>query len=200
VELFLGPGPNAEEVRSGTLPQIVLTQEEMSSKAGTYMSSDGDVVTVATRNGRLVADPVGAAIEFVPVSATRFKSINAPVDIEIQFANPSATQRNLTVKVDTQPPQSFTSVQAVSPASAQLAEYSGDYYSEELQITYKLAVAGDKLQLTYRNAPPSALSPTAADSFRAGGRTFRFTRDERKRVSGFRLNAGRVRNLLFVKR
>jgi CubicO group peptidase (beta-lactamase class C family) len=84
--------------------------------------------------------------------------------------------------------------------AAQLAEYVGEYYSEELQTTYKVVGEGDKLSVKRRNRPDSALTPTIKDTFTLGGLSFNFNRDGQKRITGFKLDAGRVRNLRFVKK
>jgi CubicO group peptidase (beta-lactamase class C family) len=82
-------------------------------------------------------------------------------------------------------------------SAEQLAVYAGDYYSEELDVTYRLRVEGDTLRLFLGNWLDSPLVPSESDTFRARFLTFRFMRDSAKRASGFLLDAGRVRNLRF---
>ncbi len=82
-------------------------------------------------------------------------------------------------------------------SAEQLAAYAGDYYSEELDVTYRLRVEGDTLRLFLGNWLDSPLVPSEPGVFRAGVLTFRFTREARERLSGFLLDAGRVRNLRF---
>jgi hypothetical protein len=48
-------------------------------------------------------------------------------------------------------------------------------------------------------AEPSALRPLVRDEFSISGVTLRFQRDASGAVSGFMLDAGRVRNLRFVR-
>ena len=82
-------------------------------------------------------------------------------------------------------------------SAEQLAAYAGDYYGEELDVTYRLRVEGDTLRLFLGNWLDSALVPAEPDVFRVRFLTFRFTREPPERPSGFLLDAGRVRNLRF---
>ena len=85
------------------------------------------------------------------------------------------------------------------PVSApRLAELVGDYRSAELETTWRLAVDGDRLMVTGGGAR-RALVSQGADRFTAGSQTLRFQRDQSGRITGFLLDAGRVRNLRFVR-
>ncbi len=77
--------------------------------------------------------------------------------------------------------------------------YAGDYFSDELRATYRIAVKDGGLYFTHRNALTAALEPTERDAFRSGPATLRFEHDPGGRISGFLLDAGRVRNLRFVR-
>ena len=61
-------------------------------------------------------------------------------------------------------------------------------------------VEGEALKLRARPVLRLTLVPTFQDGFVAGGNTVRFTRNPKGQVEGFRVYAGRVRNLRFAKR
>ena len=83
----------------------------------------------------------------------------------------------------------------------QLAAYGGDYYSEEVDATYHVAVAGDSLVFSARHIPAQTLTPIATDTFRAsGGLTLHFERAGTAAPTAFTIEAGRVRNIRFVRR
>jgi hypothetical protein len=83
---------------------------------------------------------------------------------------------------------------AVAPLTAeQLKEYDGSYHSDELPATYILAVEKGKLYFKHRNAPRAALNPRGKDIFMSGYGRINFIRGGDKRISGFYLDAGRVR-------
>jgi hypothetical protein len=92
----------------------------------------------------------------------------------------------------------------VTPAAAQMAEYAGDYYSDELVVTYRIVLEDGKLYVRhenkYKDLPKQALEPTLRDTFVIQGITFNFKRDDKKRVNAFTVDAGRVRNILFTRR
>lgn len=94
---------------------------------------------------------------------------------------------------------------AVSPEK--LAQYKGSFYSDELRVTYLLAVEDGKLKLKnlqsgdgfLHAAEHMELRPVGSDEFRVDdeGLEFAFEHDSSGNVSGFRLDAGRTRGIEF---
>ena len=84
----------------------------------------------------------------------------------------------------------------------QLAEFEGDYYTEELDTTYSIRVHEN--QLIAQHIRHDDILLTYADGHFLGDTWFfpevHFTRDDTGRVIGFRLTGGRVRNLRFEKK
>ena len=95
-----------------------------------------------------------------------------------------------------------TRVDPVAPLSAKaLNDLSGDYTSEELAVTYTVGVKDGGLVLTSRaSLEEMPLRNAGSDRFNAPARMIAFERNTRKQVTGFSLDAGRVKNLKFVKR
>lgn len=79
------------------------------------------------------------------------------------------------------------------------AEYVGEYYSDELDVAYRIRIVNDTLRLGVGATGERDLSATERDVLRAGFLTLGITRagDD---VSGFLVDAGRVKNLVFTKR
>jgi CubicO group peptidase (beta-lactamase class C family) len=93
-----------------------------------------------------------------------------------------------------------TYVEVVPPATSalRLDDFVGAYRSPELEITYRIELVDGQLALVVPPSPNQALMPFYEDGFALnGGRSLRFSRDSSGRVAGFRLMAGRVRNLRF---
>src|SRR5216684_3839718 len=96
-------------------------------------------------------------------------------------------------------------------AEEQLRDYLGDYYSAELRVSYRLEAAEGKLKLTIGlpsgafgslgNNPHDYLRATGTDEFEFGntGIAIHFQRDAEHHVTGFTLDAGRTRGLIFVR-
>lgn len=77
----------------------------------------------------------------------------------------------------------------------ELAEYCGDFFSDELTAIYTLRVSDGKLLLRARKGE-IPLQPTAQpDTFDSEAAKITFLRTRRKRIKGFTFNTGRVRNL-----
>lgn len=82
-----------------------------------------------------------------------------------------------------------------------LKEYEGDYRSEELQVTFRIALGKDgKLYFVHKNAPRSPLLAAQPDQFLTRGWTIHFIRDKENKIVAFKLDAGRVKSLHFDKR
>ncbi len=80
-----------------------------------------------------------------------------------------------------------------------LSQFTGTYYSEELDVDYKLSEDDGSLFVSIRDADPLILKSTEIDTFSYEYIELVFERDDKNAISGFKVNAGRVQNLSFVK-
>ena len=81
----------------------------------------------------------------------------------------------------------------------QLEEYTGRYFSDELQVFYNFKVIDSKLWLHIFNNPPIPLRAMDKDVFESQFR-IKFQRGVNGEIMGFRLDAGRVKNLFFERK
>lgn len=79
-----------------------------------------------------------------------------------------------------------------------LIAFTGTYISQELKATYRLELRDDALVLRDALGATHTLTPVGEDVFDTGPLELHFQRDGH-RITGFRLMAGRVRNLAFVR-
>jgi len=77
-------------------------------------------------------------------------------------------------------------------------DFVGDYYSKELDVTYKVYLEGGMLKTKIRNNDPIELTPSNKDLFNYQGNLLKFSRNNGI-VNEFVLDAGRVKNLKFSK-
>jgi hypothetical protein len=87
-------------------------------------------------------------------------------------------------------------------SAADLAAYTGEYFSEELYTTYTVMIEEDGLLAWHPRNPPIALVATEVDRFvgnRWGFANLSFTRNDEGAVTGFLLTGPRVLNLRFKK-
>ena len=94
----------------------------------------------------------------------------------------------------------------------QLRPYTGDYWSSELGVTYRLGIVDDKLKvvaildgsgfLRTSSPPPDAFGATGPDEFILSKSPIRlhFERDSNQAISGFKLDAGRTLGMIFTRR
>jgi CubicO group peptidase (beta-lactamase class C family) len=97
-----------------------------------------------------------------------------------------------------------------SLTSRQMAEWVGEYFSPELDATYRLAVEDDRLVVRVEQEPPMELTPLANGGLRfhfgdealGGGRsaTLRAVRNSAGRVVGFTLDSWSELGLVFERR
>jgi hypothetical protein len=89
----------------------------------------------------------------------------------------------------------YEPVAEAAPTPAQLAEYAGEYTSEEAEVTYRVAEEDGKLVVHARPATSYPLTPLYADAFDASGVLVRFRRDAAGKVSELSLGTPRVWDL-----
>ena len=88
------------------------------------------------------------------------------------------------------------------PATVSLAEFTGDYYSPELNTTYTFVVESGKLIARHFRTGDVALTPFKTDAFSGNQWYFgqvEIIRDSSNQVTGCKIGTGRVTNLRFDK-
>jgi CubicO group peptidase (beta-lactamase class C family) len=178
--------------------------------AGIYLDDiNGFVATISRDSDHLVFEaPYQGRLELYPSSDSSFFVTFA--DLRFIFRK----DENGEVKSATiiQRNQKFyltylgTDVFPLKPE--QLHQYAGDYYCEDINVTYPVIFKDNKLYVIFPESTAkftgvkaeSELISEYADYFASPLSGILFTRDTRNEISGFILkNVGRVRNLVFVK-
>ncbi len=136
----------------------------------------------------------------IPISEARF--IAAEADFEVSFEHDQAGKVFQAIVHQGGEDKIAPKVEPFTLSSGQLAEFEGDYYSEELGTTYAIILKDERLVAQHRRHEDIALSATNTDKFRSQIWFFRdvqFIRDDNNQIIGCRVSSGRVRNLLFDK-
>lgn len=174
-------------------PAVQVAPERLQALAGLYREPQSRATrTITASDGKLYVG-AGTRFELRPLSETEFQAVDAPVEMRVRFE-----PGRLVWTQGGGDPQAFEKLALVTPTPEELAAYAGRYFSEELQATYTLAVENGALTLHRRGGDPTPLRPLVRDEFSAGP-TLRFERDASGAVTGFTLDAGRVRNLRFTR-
>jgi hypothetical protein len=94
----------------------------------------------------------------------------------------------------------------------QLGRYAGDYWSSELGVSYRLGIVEGKLKVMgmldgggfihTSTLPANGLMATAVDEFKLSKTPVKihFARDSAQAVTGFTLDAGRTKGMIFARR
>jgi CubicO group peptidase (beta-lactamase class C family) len=101
--------------------------------------------------------------------------------------------------------------ESISLTTEQLQPYAGDYWSEDLGVTYRMAITDSQLNLQtvldaaglprQNNLSTQGFRATGSDEFEVSGTpgVLHFKRDDKNVVKGFRLDFGRSEGLDFVR-
>ena len=80
-------------------------------------------------------------------------------------------------------------------------QYTGAFYSEELDVTYQVAKKDNQLYCSIKNKKAVALQAKSQDLFLMGDDVeLKFERDSKNQITGFSVNAGRVTDLKFKRK
>jgi len=96
-------------------------------------------------------------------------------------------------------PVVYERAEEFKPTPAELAEYVGQYQSDEIESIYRMAIQDGKLVLERLKSGPAPLAPAIKDLFTNPLGNIRFVRDAQGKVAGFILNRGRILNFRFKK-
>ncbi|HEY5885067.1 MAG TPA: serine hydrolase domain-containing protein, partial [Pyrinomonadaceae bacterium] len=190
----------ASRPSTAALPSpVTLSAEELATKTGIYWNPvNDDMWILSLKEGKLV-DLGGARLS--PLSSERFQVVGWSRQLIFETSPQGGRPLRLRQIDEGSKPAIYEAVPAMTPTSVQLNEYAGNYYSEELNVTYTLSVQDGKLTLRRISSKGMPLDPTFTDAFMNDDLgLLRFTRNKQNRVSGLLLTAGRVRRLRFEKR
>jgi CubicO group peptidase (beta-lactamase class C family) len=93
----------------------------------------------------------------------------------------------------------FEKIKLTAKQNPNISEYSGSYFSKELNVTYDLVVSNNELILNYPNNEGLVLKEGVQDIFGANRRTkYTFLRDSNNQVTSFHVaSEGTVKDILF---
>jgi CubicO group peptidase (beta-lactamase class C family) len=168
---------------------------------GVYRMHDRITFIISTSDKRLFLQQIGAPpVELRPKSTTVYflKEFN----LEVSFStNESGAVSELVLRQNGHQ-GSARRLDRPPLQGAQLAEYEGQYYSDELDVTFGVHVKGDRLCLEAPRLPDifqvnfrdpegeNGLKHIVGDQFMRSYGTMEFARDDSGKVTGFSINVG----------
>ena len=204
-EIHLGPGPQpaaASASAAGPVAQASPTASLVAHEGLYRQPEEENLLRFVVRDGVLRGssgagtDDVGWAV--TPLGGQRFAIPGTP--ITLTFAD--APGRGHTVRIDGETPEPavLERVAPYAPAASDLEALAGAYASEELDVTYTLAVREGALEFRIPGRAAHALLPIRPDVY-AGSLVgvIRFSRDAAGQPSGFTVHGFAARGIRFVR-
>lgn len=184
------PEKEAEEITP-----VALTKEELGYKIGMFIATKGlSVAEFSVEGDKLVIETRGEKFSLIPVSRSKFVTKDASVDITVEFWPPDREALSAKVTVGGRQETNLKRTPKIAPLiTEKLKAYAGSYYNEELPATYKIVVEDDRLVFKHRNAPEKPLKMIDKDKFLSEYGKLEFKRGKSEKITGFYLDAGRVR-------
>ena len=180
-------------------PAVKLTAAQLDAKVGIYHNPDGDAIRrIILQNGSLrgLQGVAGTGVELKPLSDTRFRPAGQATELRFEPQG-AGGMRLIDVPDSGAKPVVYERAAEFKPTAAELAEYAGQYLSDEIEPIYRMVVQDGRLFLERLKSRPAPLVPAIKDLFTNPLANIRFVRDAQGKVAGFILNRGRVLNFRF---
>jgi CubicO group peptidase (beta-lactamase class C family) len=194
------PAPAAVGGSAQAEPAVDVPEDLLRQYVGVFRGTTLPEMRVSLEQGKLFINVGSQRLELRPLGDGRFSVVSVSARVEVGFFIPRDGPATMRWEQGSEPPATLTRVEIVTPSAADLAGLAGSYFSEELQATFTVAVAGDTLTVRRPGAPPARFSAGTRDEFVLGQLAIRFTRDHQGRVTGFLLDQGRARGIRFDRR
>jgi CubicO group peptidase (beta-lactamase class C family) len=186
-DIYLG-STVSRQVRSA----VHLDPAVLESKAGLYRSvRDHETIAIELKNGTLQIAHRGA---LTPLSANQFSmGENGPVAEFESDASGKVVRLRLASEVDEG--NYYEKVDAAQPGARDLEAMTGEYSSDEAEVTLRVAVENGRLVIHRRPDTVIPLTATYRDGFSSSLGSVRFIRDTEGRVIEMSIGEQRVWDL-----
>ncbi len=165
---------------------------------GMFQLRPGWILTITLEDGKLMTQATGEG-KFPMRAETPTRFFVAAYQAAVIFKPDPQNNVDTIEYRNMKAPRVF----AFSPSATELEAFTGEFYSEELETSYRLKVQDGKLVALHQRNDMVSLTPTVTDQFAGNQWWFRgvqFQRHAQGAIAGFTITGGRVRYLRFVKR
>lgn len=187
----------ADDTPEPSKPKVEFSLEQM---AGSYEIQPGVIVKMTVENDKLNAlqEWNDATYSIIKSTGNTFE-IPGQEGLSFTFSN-LKNDKTQTLIVNQNGSETVCKRKEESEAvNVNLDDYSGAFYSEELDVTYYLSKENEALMMKIGSNDPVKLNITTSDQFVSGLGQITFERKSNV-ITGFSLDAGRVKNLKFKKK
>ena len=177
-------------------PRVEMPAASLRALAGVWRNVErGEVRRLRLVGDTLFGAPGGERTRIVPLGDGRFR---VGPETELRFEEDPAAPSRMISRTAAET-VTFTRADTAVLTPAQLAEYAGNYRSDEVEATHTWKVEKGQLVLYVNDRRLGVLEPTYKDGFTRGGAVIDVQRDAKGRITGFLLESGRVRHLRFTR-
>jgi CubicO group peptidase (beta-lactamase class C family) len=176
-------------------PRVATAADALRNLAGVWRNIERGEVRRTRVKGDTLVSPGDPPTVYVPLGGGRFRSERTEIRFEGGTANGGAPMRMM-VRTPTDT-VTFVRADTVVLDAAKLAEYAGEYRSDEAEVTHTWRVEKGQLVVYAGYRRLGVLEPTYKDGFTRGGSVIDVTRDAKGRITGYVVESGRVRHLRF---
>jgi CubicO group peptidase (beta-lactamase class C family) len=198
LDIYLGDGvASAAPAATPTAPvRVQATDAELRRWVGRYRNFvTGTMRPVVLEEGKLLAQFGNLRQELVPTGPAEFAVALGGNTLTLRFEG-DAGARRMRQFANGREVAVFEELTDIAVSDADRTALAGSYQSDELQTTFTIEQNGTALALAAAgNKFP--MQPLRADIWSAGPFTVRVTRDAQQRITGFLLDQGRARGMVF---
>ncbi|WP_298469011.1 serine hydrolase [uncultured Erythrobacter sp.] len=182
------------------------TQAELDSYAGFYELFPGAIFDISNAEGKLLFTPYGTEQSLALAQSGKGQFVlNSANQISIRFDNEAGEQAQdlkYVIGLNGELTADRTNVNPLDPETLDLQDFTGVFFSEELQTRYILSVVDDSLVASHLRLPDVTLAAFEQDTFVGPGsglQKVEFERDENGAVTGAIVSAALAENVVFRK-
>jgi len=200
-ELVSEKSKEAAETKDAEKGTVTVDNDVLETYCGQYEYQPDIIVNISLDNNKLYAEAPGVPkVVLEPVSLSEFavKGMNARL---IFVKEDNGIISKVLIILNGQE-SSAPRIKGFNPAMVNLAEFTGEFYSQELNTTYSFMMESGKLIARHTRLNDIMLTPVKPDQF-SGNEWFfgqiEFVRDKDNNITGCKVSSGRVRNIRFDK-
>lgn len=194
--------PAKAEDKKQVAGTVTVSEALLKKYEGQYLLSDEMVLTFKSDKGKLTAQATGQPMVVLDAKSDS-EFVLDQYGLKISF--PEKSDGPVEQLTFSQGGQTIIAkrMKPFDPGSIAIKDFTGTYYSPELQTSYTLAVQDDTLRANHIRHEPTALTPVGKDVFSTGAwfmSKIEFVRDDNGQITGLKVSSGRVKHVKFVKR
>jgi CubicO group peptidase (beta-lactamase class C family) len=202
VDIYLpAPAPPARAVPPAAAGKnIDVSPQKLDRYVGDYRLGPAQILTFTRDGGRLFFQIPGQRFVLTALSETEFLLDFAAVRISFQADKDGKVHQLVWRQGGTE--QIAPKIVLVKPTPADLKEFAGTYFNDELNLRFRLEARGETLVISAPDSGEARLAPDEKDRFTTRTATLPlivFQRDAQNRIVGFTIDGEAVRDLIFKK-